>query len=159
MSADGSQPLTLEKHERFAKLVALGLARSVAYEKVGYKPDESHCSRLAKNGRVRARIDFLQRKAAEKTQVTLESMIEDALRIRDLAVAMGQMGPAVGAMKELGILCGFRVEKREQTLKTSPDELSDAELRAIAALGREQLQLEHKPADGVADLPSAKLSS
>jgi hypothetical protein len=159
MSAPGSQPLTLEKHERFAQLVALGLARSVAYEKVGYKPNDGHAARLAGNGRVRARIDFLKAKAAAKTVVTLESMIEDAIRIRDLAVELGQLGPAVGAMKELGILCGFRVEKREQTLKTSPDELSDAELRAIAALGREQLQLEHKPADGVADQPSAKLSS
>lgn len=135
---NGSKPLAIEKKEQFAKLVALGYGREKAFVEVGYKPNASHASRLAKNGPVHARIKYLQHEAAKKTVQTLESLIEDGIKIRDLSIELGQMNAAVGALKELGILTGHRVEKREQTHRGVSD-LSDAELIELIKASGAQL--------------------
>jgi hypothetical protein len=85
---------------------------------------------------VRDRIQWIKNKAGEATATDLEYLVTAARRVLVKAEALEQMTAAVGAIKELGILTGHRIEKREQTLKTNPDEMTDAELLIIAARGR-----------------------
>lgn len=148
MQSLGSEPLDNSKHEHFCQLYAQGMHRIDAFTAAGYKPSQNSHQRaraLARKELVRCRINFLQAAAAEGSVVSLEWLIDEAKDVLRMAKSENQLGPAVGALKELGILCGFRVERREQTVKTSPDELTDAELLAIASRGRPLL--EHAPAD------------
>ena len=61
---DGSTPLDNARHEVFAQNLARGMSATEAYAKAGYKPSDQHASRLARNGKVRARVAFLQGQAA-----------------------------------------------------------------------------------------------
>jgi hypothetical protein len=138
---DPSTPLDNAKHEKFANLRALGTILTDAYKGAGYKSgDPGLAKRLSKNPPVRDRIQWIKNKAGEATSVDLEYLVAAASRVLVKAEALKQMTAAVGAIKELGILTGHRIEKREQTLKTNPDEMTDAELLIIAGRGRPQLE-------------------
>jgi hypothetical protein len=54
-----------------------------------------------------------QAKGAERAPVTLESLIENARQILDLAIAEKQFSAAVAALQEIGTLAGLRIERRE----------------------------------------------
>jgi phage terminase small subunit len=130
-----SQPLENRRHELFAQAIVAGMAQDAAYVHAGYKPSVHHASRLASHGKVRARVAYLKQQAAERVVITLEGMIARAEEARIAGLKLQQIGPAVAAIKELGILTGLRVEKRENAHK-SLHELSNDELRDIAARGR-----------------------
>ncbi len=68
------QMLTNARHESFAQSLAKGRSAAAAYVEAGYKPSDAHASRLASNGKVRARIAELQGSTAK--QIT---------NVRDLA--------------------------------------------------------------------------
>ncbi|SEE72579.1 hypothetical protein SAMN05444161_6878 [Rhizobiales bacterium GAS191] len=109
-----------------------------SYEVVGpYRRDRHHAHRLATNGHIRARVAFLQAQASRSAVITLEGLLAQAEEARVGAMAAGQFGAAIAAIKEIGILSGLRVEKREQAHKTI-DQMTNDELRAIAARGRPQ---------------------
>jgi phage terminase small subunit len=129
------QPLENQRHELFAQAIASGMTKDAAHAEAGYKRDRSHAARLASNGCIRARVRYLKGLAAERVVITLEGMIERAEEARKAGLRLQQIGPAVAAIKELGILTGLRVEKRENAHK-SLHELSNDELRDIAARGR-----------------------
>lgn len=67
----GSEPLTNSRHERFACELAKGNAAGKAYELAGYKRDDGHASRLAGNGKIRARAAWLKRQAAAVDVLTI----------------------------------------------------------------------------------------
>jgi hypothetical protein len=136
-----NEPLHNGKHERFANLRATGTILTTAYKQAGYKSgDPGQARRLAQNPPVRDRIQWIKNSAGERTNVDLDYLVAAASRVLTKAEALQQMTAAVGAIKELGILTGHRIEKREQTLKTNPDEMTDAELLIIAGRGRPQLE-------------------
>lgn len=68
---DASQPLANARHERFACELAKGCSQDDAYCKAGYKPDRGHAARLAANGSVLARKEWLQKQAAGDDVLTL----------------------------------------------------------------------------------------
>lgn len=69
------KPLT-PRQERFCQLVASELLTyTEAYEKAGYPPDDSHASRLAGNGRIRARICQIQRSAIKVDPQALKAEV------------------------------------------------------------------------------------
>jgi hypothetical protein len=72
----------------------------------------------------------IQANAAERAEVTVESLIREAEEVRRLAVECKQYSAAVSAIKEIGILSGKRIERREQGGPGEFDHLSDEELRA-----------------------------
>lgn len=130
------------RHEKFAQLLALGLVILKAYVEAGYASSTRSAAELAARPAIRARIEQLrveQAAMAAEHNVTAKSLISDAIRCRDGAIMLGQMGAAVSAIKELGILTGFRIEKREQMRRITAEMLSDDELAAIAAAGRPAL--------------------
>ena len=54
------------RHEKFAQGLAKGMSATEAYRKAGYKPSDQHASRLARNGKVRARVAELQGSTAKE---------------------------------------------------------------------------------------------
>jgi phage terminase small subunit len=56
------------RHEAFAQAIASGKTADEAYALAGYRPDRGHASRLAANGSIRARIEAIKAKAADKAE-------------------------------------------------------------------------------------------
>lgn len=141
------KPLRNERHERFAQLVALGSSHTAAFVSAGYAKQgaNKNAARLMANNGVRTRIEELVAAAAARVEVTLESLISDAARCRDLGIWHGQINAAVLAVKELGILTGFRIEKRE-TRRLDPATVTDEELVAILRAGSVDVKLSPQPA-------------
>jgi phage terminase small subunit len=69
------------RHELFAQEVAKGSALSAAYVKAGFKPSDSHASRLAHKPHIQARIQDIVGKAAAKTDIKVERVLEELARI------------------------------------------------------------------------------
>ena len=122
------------KWERFAQGLASGKTADEAYVFAGYEENRGNAIRLKANERISARLKELQERAAIRAEVTSASLIEMADEIRRAAFNAGQFAPAVSAVKEMGILAGVRVEKRD-TINRRADDLSDDELANIARSG------------------------
>lgn len=76
-------PLSNPRHERFAQLVAGGMAAQRAYVEAGYsaRSAESHATRLVGNGGVKARIAALQSETARAAAVGREEVVARLIRI------------------------------------------------------------------------------
>jgi phage terminase small subunit len=107
-------PLRNTKHERFAQGLAEGRSADEAYSAAGYKADRAHASRLAANGRIRGRVAELQDAAASETQITIESLINEAANIQRLATEAGQHSAAIAALIAKAKLAGRWIERTEQ---------------------------------------------
>jgi phage terminase small subunit len=90
------------RHERFAQGLATGKSASEAYKEAGYKGDRTAASRLATNVNVQARVQELQAVAAERTKVTIASLVQEAEEVRGLAVAERQLSAANTAIVTKG---------------------------------------------------------
>ena len=104
------------KHELFAQALAKGMPAIQAYEAAGYKPDRGAACRLSANVSVRARLDELLEKAAERTLVTIESVtaeLEDARRLamthpRDASAAVSAVMRNSTAVRQVTGACKTR---------------------------------------------------
>ncbi|MEL7224467.1 MAG: terminase small subunit [Cyanobacteria bacterium J06576_12] len=129
-----------EQQEKFCRNIVEGMSQTDAYEAAGYKGDrkslQDNASRLIGNDRIIARIEQLRKDATEDTEVTLQWLIEQAVGVLSEAREDGSHAASIAAIKELGVLTGERVEKR-QNENTNRDaaEYSRAELLAIAKGG------------------------
>lgn len=119
------------KHERFAQGLAQGLTADAAYVDAGYAENRHNAARLGREEHIRTRVEELQGRVAERAAVTAESLIEDLRVFADMAIATKQISAGVAALKEIAILAGVRVEKREVATRTIKD-MTDDELIAIA---------------------------
>lgn len=135
---EGSSGLTAQQ-ERFCQFVAQGLNQADAYRKAGYKCKDdavaaANASRLIANAKVTDRVAELRAKVASDADITLAWLQEQAKGILAAARAAGAHAAATGALRELGILTGHRVEKRDNTIRniTDPSDATDDELRDIA---------------------------
>ncbi|MEM8615482.1 MAG: terminase small subunit [Pseudomonadota bacterium] len=132
-----------DQHERFLQELVKGASQKDAYIAAGYKADNeksviASASRLLVNDNIKARLAELQGKGAEKAAVTLEWLMEQAKGIMQDAWENGSYAAAVSAVKELGVLSGQRVEKRDTTTRNVTDiaDVSRDELLAIASGSR-----------------------
>lgn len=132
-----------EQQERFCQLVVAGKNQTEAYREAGYKGSGKqlgdNASRLIANDRIQARIAELRAGAAEKAQIDLQWLINKGVAILEAAEKADAYGPAVSALKEVGILTGYRVEKSDRTNRNvdEPSELTRDELYRIARGSRE----------------------
>jgi hypothetical protein len=85
-----------------------------AYQRAGYKPNRSHASRLVAKGNIRGRIAELQDAAAAETQITLQSLIEEAADIQKRAAKARQYSAAIAALVAKAKLAGRWMERAEQ---------------------------------------------
>lgn len=107
--------LTNRKHELFAQGLAKGLPASRSYTEAGYKPSEAHASRLAANGKVKARVAELIERAAVRAEITAADVVEMLREDRELARNVEQPGAAVSASMGIAKLLGLIIEKREHS--------------------------------------------
>jgi phage terminase small subunit len=121
------------KHERFAQELAKGRSQAEAYAEAGYTPSEQHASRLARNGKVQARVAEIQDRGAIRTEITLASLMEEAAEIQAAALKANQHSAAVAALTAKAKLAGLWIDKAENTNRNvaNPAEVSDAELAAV----------------------------
>src|SRR5262249_47385296 len=105
--------LSNSRHERFAQGLASGKSATEAYKDAGYKSDRTAASRLATNVNVQARVRELQTIAAERTKVTVSSLIREAEEVRGLAVAERQLSAANTAIVTKAKLAGLWVDRSE----------------------------------------------
>jgi hypothetical protein len=133
-------PLPNERRELFAQHIASGHLYGESYVLAGYRPNPGKASHLRANAKVAARIREIQEErerrdsraaeiAAQKAAVSVESLLRELEEARVAAMADGQFGAAVAAVKEKGVLAGVRVERSEQRHLGDFDQLSLEELR------------------------------
>jgi hypothetical protein len=143
--------LSNPRHELFAQELAKGRSAVDAYRAATGKDNRRYASELGHRPDILGRVAFLlseRAKAdAEATAMATEALsvdkqwlIEKAEEARLMAMANKQSAAAIAAVKELGILSGFRVEKRENFNSRSADDYTDDELADIAAGGPNRLQ-------------------
>nr|DAR33093.1 MAG TPA: Terminase small subunit [Caudoviricetes sp.] len=113
--------LTLAQ-EIFANLVAAGYTKTEAYRAAypGCKTDNLNtiypkASRLAKEGKIRARIDALQKEVAEKA---LMSPTEFFQRLTNIARGTGK--DALDALKQIGQIRGLFKPEKETSVNIGP---------------------------------------
>lgn len=122
------------RHERFAQELAKGKSASEAYVTAGYAENDGNAIRLKGNERISARVAEIVERSSVRVEITLAKLMEMAATVYDRSLEQGQNAAAISAVKELGVLSGYRVERRENTNRNI-DELSDSELLAIARSG------------------------
>jgi len=85
------------KHELFAQALAKGMPAIQAYAVAGYKSDRGAACRLSANVSIRARLNELLEKAAQRTLVTIERVTTELEEARRLAMTSeGRVGGGVG---------------------------------------------------------------
>jgi hypothetical protein len=131
----------------FARELASGKRPYEAAIAAGY-PDGSCAQRNAQKRAQRADVKRvvaeLRAPVADKLEITLSLLIERADTIYKRAMAAGQFNAANGALKELGVLSGKRVERSERGEPGEFDRMSDEELRE--ALDKQARALGYVPA-------------
>ena len=127
------------KWERFAQELAKGRSQVEAYERAGYKPDSGAANRLSGNVSIQARVAELQNKVAERTEITLQSLLEDAERIQRGAERDGQWTAANAALQSKAKLAGKWIDRHEHGAAGAFEALSDAEL--LVQIERDSLEL------------------
>jgi hypothetical protein len=132
--------LTNAKYERFAQLLAQGKSAVEAYERAGYRRDDGNAVRLTKKPAITGRVQELTGQAAEKAKITVETLLRQADEIRRRAMESHQYSAAVAAIREMGVLSGARIERKEIGAPGEFDHLSDDEL--LAALRERFAKLE-----------------
>jgi hypothetical protein len=138
------------RHERFCREYSRGPHAgnaTQAYAAAGFNPSTSHAARLAKAPRIRARIAELRKEGTQafaqateqaiaRTAVTMESLIHEMEKARQLAMENGQSSAAVSAVIAKAKIAGLWVEKREPASKVAEwsDEQLERRIREIEEL-------------------------
>lgn len=69
------------RHEKYAQELAKGASQSDAYVAAGYARNDSHASRLARNGKVAARVEELQAAGAERAEIDIARVLTELAKI------------------------------------------------------------------------------
>jgi phage terminase small subunit len=115
MPRDGLNP----RQEAFAQnLVANGMNATAAYKAAGYSAKKDVTARngaheLLTNPYVAARVSELQKLAAVKHGISLESLTRDLLRLRDRADQLEQISAAVAALALVAKMHGLITDKAQ----------------------------------------------
>jgi hypothetical protein len=105
--------LTNPRHERFVQALFEGETADAAYAKAGYKPNDGNCIRLKGNERVQARLAELQEQAAKKSEVTVQSLLDELEAARARADSLDQLSSVVKAISEKAKISGLLTTKIE----------------------------------------------
>src|SRR5262249_46927437 len=106
-------PLPNQRQERFVRALVQGKSTSEAYEFAGYRPNRGNATRLKTNEVVQRRISELQQRAARRSEITLNSILEDIEEDRALARELGQTATAMQGNALKAKLKGYMVDRKE----------------------------------------------
>ncbi len=96
----------------------------------------NEASRLAKHPEVSLLMQQLRQEAQEKHEVTIDTITKMLKEDHELARSLDQPSAAVSASMGLAKLHGLIVDKVRASVSREPDDLSDADLAAIATGSR-----------------------
>lgn len=120
------------RHEIFAQALASGQSAQNAYAAAGYKPNRGNAARLKAEESIRGRVKALQAQASAAENVTRERLIEMCMEVFEQAAEAGNAHSAqIAAIREIGVLTGLRVEKRDEPRK--PPEMTKEQRDAATA--------------------------
>ena len=106
-------PLRNPRHERFCQALLEGKSATAAYAEAGYVRDDGNAARLRVNPRIEERLIELQNEVAEKTQVTVASLVDELEEARKRADSLDQLSAVVKAISEKARISGLMVRKVE----------------------------------------------
>ena len=95
MQQSPSEPLKNSRHERFVLALLEGQSVTAAYEIAGYKPDRKNAARLTQNDDIRRRLNHLKAEVAAKSEVTVQSLLNELEDARQKASNLSQLSAAV----------------------------------------------------------------
>ena len=114
------------KQEAFAQAIVTGVSQSDAYRaaykvRPGTKPESvnQNASRIMANVNIMSRVAELREPVAKKAQITLESHLDDLMRLRNMAAKEKQYSAAIAAEVARGKASGVHVEKSESTVTSN----------------------------------------
>lgn len=83
-----------QRHESFAQALAKGKTADEAYAQAGYKSNRKNASRLKTNEDIRARVAELQKKSADRVEVSIARVVRELSRLgfADLRKAFDDKG-------------------------------------------------------------------
>ena len=118
------------KQEAFAQAIVTGVNQSDAYRaaynvRPGTRAESVNvaASKLMADAKVTQRVAELREPVAKKAQITLESHLDDLMRLRNMAVKAEQFGAAITAEVARGKAAGIVVEKGQINLTNSDGSL------------------------------------
>ena len=106
------------RQEAFVQsLLAKGMNATAAYKAAGYSGKgnvaEAGASEILRNPKVAARLAELQAEAASEAKITVKSLTDDLIRLRNLAEANNQPAAGVAAVGMIAKLHGLVVDRQE----------------------------------------------
>jgi phage terminase small subunit len=109
------KPLANHRWEAFAIGYAGGMSATDAYIGAGFSPNGAGQAghKLLSKAEIQARIAELQGRAAKRAEITHAELVRMAQDLHAAAFRDKAYGPAASALKELGVLTGHRVERRD----------------------------------------------
>lgn len=126
--------------------------RTAKPKSMNWKPNvvNSKASTMLAEGKVQERLRELRGEAAEKHEVTIDSLTKMAKDAYDLAMKDDVQAPAaaISAVLAIGKLHGLIVDKKEVTKKRDAADFADAELYEIARMGRPRVDQAQAGSDG-----------
>ena len=103
------------RHEKMAQALAKGKTADDAYGDAGFKPHRGNAARLSANESIRARVDELLTRVAEKAEWTAADRLRDLKTIFD-ASAKEDRRTAIAAIAEANKMQGsYAPTKQEHT--------------------------------------------
>ena len=126
------------KQEAFAQAIVTGINQSDAYRaaykvRPGTKAESINvaASQLMADAKVTQRVAELREPVAKKAQITLESHLDDLMRLRNMAVKEKQYSAAISAEVSRGKAAGIYIEKMEHSGKDGGPVMTRIELVAL----------------------------
>ena len=107
--------LSNQRHELFARALAEGKSAKDAYVSAGYKANEGNASTLSRKQHILNRSNEIKGFAAQRSEVTLESLIEEAAEIQRVSIKLEQMSAATAALTAKAKLAGLWIERGEHS--------------------------------------------
>jgi hypothetical protein len=106
-----------QKQALFVLEIAKGRSGVEAYRAAGYRGEghvaEAGASEILKKPEVKKAIGGLQKAAVAKALVTLDTLVCDLMRLRNIAIEDRQVSQGVQAVAALCKLLGFYVDKQQ----------------------------------------------
>lgn len=123
-------PLPNTRHEKFALQLAEGKSATEAYGLAGYRPRRQNASRLMmSNDDIKSRVAELQECAVRRTEITVESLFDEAEVARLLALANKQPSAMVAATTLKAKLAGLLIKRVERGEPNEFEHMTEEELR------------------------------
>lgn len=107
------------KQEKFAQGVASGKTQAdayrAAYDAKNMKAEtiQKRASELMSDGAISGRVKTLREPIVKKVGITLESHLDDMMKLRNMAAKEKQYGAAIAAEIARGKAAGVHIEKQE----------------------------------------------